>query len=187
MTDTIVALATAPVPAGLAVLRLSGPRAHAIVAELTGLSHLRHGHMRFCALCDGETVIDRGYAVAFHAPRSFTGEDVAELQVHGSLAVVDRLMAACIDRGARMARPGEFSQRAYENGKLDLVQAEALADLISARAESARAPGPPPRPSAASRQPAPGQSNSPAKPRPVPMTSCFLRAITFTLAFAKEA
>ena len=136
--DTIVALATAPVPAGLAVVRLSGPRAHAIAGALSHQPSLAHAHMRLRPLYAGEELIDRGYVVAFHAPRSFTGEDVAELQVHGSLAVVDRLITACVELGARMARPGEFSQRAYENGKLDLLQAEALADLISARAESSR-------------------------------------------------
>ncbi len=136
--DTIVALATAPVPAGLAVVRLSGPRAPAIACALAGLTDLPHAHMRFAALHAGRELIDRGYVVAFFAPRSFTGEDVAEFQVHGSLAVTDRLIAACVDLGARLARPGEFSQRAYENGKLDLLQAEALADLISARAESGR-------------------------------------------------
>ncbi len=136
--DTIVALATAPVPAGLAVVRLSGPRSLVIVQTLAHVTALPHAQMRFVALRVGDELLDRGYAVGFHAPRSFTGEDVAELQVHGSLAVVDRLIAACVDLGARMARPGEFSQRAYENGKLDLLQAEALADLISARAESGR-------------------------------------------------
>ncbi len=136
--DTIVACATAPVPAGLAVVRLSGPQALAIAGTLAQLPALPHAAMRLCALRAGEALIDRGYVVGFHAPRSFTGEDIAEFQVHGSLAVVDRLIAACVELGARLARPGEFSQRAYENGKLDLVQAEALADLISARAESAR-------------------------------------------------
>lgn len=136
--DTIVALATAPVPAGLAVVRLSGERAHAIALELAGQPALAHARLRLCALRADEELIDHGYVVAFHAPRSFTGEDVAEFQVHGSLAVVDRLIAACVDRGARLARPGEYTQRAYVNGKLDLLQAEALADLISARAESSR-------------------------------------------------
>ena len=75
--DTIVALATAPVPAGLAVVRLSGPRAHAIACTLAGLPALAHARMRLVALRDGAELIDRGYVVAFHAPRSFTGEDVA--------------------------------------------------------------------------------------------------------------
>ncbi len=136
--DTIVASATAPVPAGLAVVRLSGPQAHAIALSLARLPHLPHARMRLCALQAGDALIDRGYVVAFHAPRSFTGEDIAEFQVHGSLAVVDRLIVACVDLGARLARAGEFSQRAYENGKLDLLQVEALGDLIGARAESSR-------------------------------------------------
>ena len=138
MQPTIVALATAPLPAGLAVVRLSGPLAHQIAQQISGLGTLRHAHLRFCALHAGAELIDRGYVVIFQAPRSFTGEDIAEFQIHGSLAVVDRLLAACTQLGAQPARPGEFSQRAFENGKLDLLQAEALADLISARAETAR-------------------------------------------------
>ena len=136
--DTIVALATAPVPAGVAIVRLSGPLALAIARDLTRLAKLPHAHMQLVTLRDGADVLDRGYVVAFHAPRSFTGEDVVEFHTHGSLAVVDRLLAACVAAGARAALPGEFSQRAWEHGKLDLLQAEALADLISARAESSR-------------------------------------------------
>ena len=136
--DTIVAPATAPLPAGLAVLRLSGPLAWPIARQLSDLSQLPPGLLQYATLRAGGVVLDHGYVVGFAAPRSFTGEDVAELQVHGSLAVIDALLAACVAAGARLARPGEFSQRAFEHGKLDLLQAEALADLISARAESAR-------------------------------------------------
>lgn len=135
---TIVALATAPLPAGVAIVRLSGPLAVTIGRQIGGKSTLPHAHMVFCHLRDGSLRLDRGYVVAFHAPQSFTGQDVVEFHTHGSLAVVDRLMAACVTAGARPALPGEFSQRAWEHGKLDLVQAEALADLISARAEDAR-------------------------------------------------
>lgn len=140
--DTIAAPASATSPAGVAVLRLSGPDALAIGGALAALAPagLRHGHMRLRLLRDpdGEP-IDRGYVVAFLAPRSFTGEDIVELHVHGSPAVVDRLMSACVALGARPAGPGEFSLRAFHNGKLDLVQAEALADLVSARSDAARA------------------------------------------------
>ncbi len=81
--------------------------------------------------------IDQGLAILFSAPRSFTGEDVAELHGHGGPVVIDMLLKAALGRGARMARPGEFTQRAFLNGKLDLAQAEAVADLISSRSEAA--------------------------------------------------
>ena len=144
LDDTIVAPATAPVPAGVAVVRLSGPRAAAIAAALTGLDEevLSHGQMRYTAVVDpgaaGSPPLDHGYVVVFRAPRSFTGEDVAELHVHGSLAVVDAVMDAACRLGARPAQAGEFTYRALEHGKLDLVQAEGLADLVSARSETAR-------------------------------------------------
>lgn len=135
--DTLVALASAPGPAGVAVLRLSGPKAHKIAKTLSGRSDLTQGGVVFSALRDpvsGE-LLDRGYVLAFHGPRSFTGEDVAELQVHGSPAGVARLTEACVQLGARRARPGEFTWRALHAGKLDLLQVEALGDLLQAQSE----------------------------------------------------
>lgn len=137
--ETIVALATAPQPAGVAVVRLSGPLAGPIALSLSGRDTLPHGQLCFGPLRDaGGALLDRGYVVHFAGPRSFTGEDVAELHLHGSLAVVDRVLDVCVAHGARLARPGEFSLRAFEHGKLDLTQAEALADLIAARTEVGR-------------------------------------------------
>ncbi len=137
--DTLVAQATAPVPAGVAVVRLSGPLAHAIARQISGKNELPHASMRFATLRDGQSdVIDRGYIVAFFAPASFTGEDIAEFHVHGSIAVSQKLVEVCCGLGARPALAGEFSLRAFEHGKLDLVQAEALLDLISARSDDAR-------------------------------------------------
>lgn len=137
-TETIVAPATAPVPAGVAVVRLSGPHAHAIACALSGLPLLEHGRMVLRTLRHAGEVLDRGYVVGFAAPRTFTGQDVAELHVHGSPAVVARLCEVACELGARPAQPGEFTWRAFEQGKLDLPQAEALLDLISARGEAAR-------------------------------------------------
>lgn len=126
-------------PAGVAVLRLSGPDAHVIAAQLSGRACAPHGQMVLRTLRDGRGgVLDRGYVVAFHAPRTFTGQDIAELHVHGSLAVIDAVLGACCALGARLARPGEFTQQAFDQGKLDLLQVEALADLLSARSEAAR-------------------------------------------------
>jgi len=130
--DTIVAIATAAGAAGIGVVRLSGPAALDIAAAISGGAlQPRRAHYRRFQERDG-TVLDDGIALAFPAPASYTGEDVAELQAHGSPAVLRRLVALCVEHGARQARPGEFSERAFLNGRLDLAQAEAVADLIAA-------------------------------------------------------
>ncbi|WP_313345034.1 tRNA uridine-5-carboxymethylaminomethyl(34) synthesis GTPase MnmE [Stenotrophomonas sp.] len=131
-TDTIVAIATAPGAGGVGMLRVSGPQALRIAAAL-GCPLLQPRHAHYARFRDAEAeVIDDGIALYFPGPRSFTGEDVVELQGHGSPVVLQQLVARCIALGARQARPGEFSERAFLNGKLDLAQAEAIADLIAA-------------------------------------------------------
>jgi tRNA modification GTPase len=139
-TDTIVAIATPAGSGGVGIVRLSGPRAFDIAGATTGRRlQVRVAHYARFMDADGN-VIDDGIALAFAAPASYTGEDVVELQAHGSPAVLRELVARCCTLGARMARPGEFSERAYLNGKLDLAQAEAVADLIAAGdAHAARA------------------------------------------------
>ena len=113
-------------------MRLSGSRSHAIARELCGRElQSRHAHHATFRDAAGGT-IDDGIALRFDAPRSFTGEDVVELQAHGSPVLLQQLLARCCMLGARMARPGEFSERAFRNGRLDLAQAEAVADLIAA-------------------------------------------------------
>ncbi|GIX37294.1 MAG: tRNA modification GTPase MnmE [Silanimonas sp.] len=142
LRDTIVAIATPAGRAGIGVLRLSGPRAFAIAAALAGSAEAdfvprpRHAHYRRFCEADGE-VIDDGLLIAFPAPHSFTGEDVVELQGHGNPLLLARLQARCVALGARPARPGEFSERAFLEGRLDLAQAEAVADLIAASSEAA--------------------------------------------------
>lgn len=135
--DTIVAPATAPGRAGIGVLRLSGPRAFAIAETLCGQAPQpgRARRARFHA-ADG-SLLDDGLLLAFAAPRSFTGEDVVELHGHGNPLLLAAVQARCIALGARAARPGEFSERAFLEGKLDLAQAEAVADLIAAGSEAA--------------------------------------------------
>ena len=131
-TDTIAAIATAAGAGGVGMIRLSGPRAAAI-AEGLGVRALRPRHARYARFFDeAGRIIDDGIALWFPGPNSFTGEDVLELQGHGSPVVLRQLLARCIALGARQARPGEFSERAFLNGKLDLAQAEAIADLIAA-------------------------------------------------------
>lgn len=130
-TDTIAALATAPGVGSVGVIRVSGPGVAGIARAILGLIPAP----RYATLCtflaDQGCPIDQGIAILFRGPRSFTGEDVLELQGHGGPVVMDLLLSRCLDLGARLANPGEFTERAYLNGKLDLVQAEAIADLIA--------------------------------------------------------
>jgi tRNA modification GTPase len=130
--ETIVAEATPKGRAGVAVIRLSGLSALAIAEKIIGQSlPLRHAiYARFFAP-DG-ALIDQGIALYFKGPHSFTGEDIVELQCHGSPVIIDYLLETTLAHGARMAQPGEFSERAFLNNKMDLVQAEAVADLIAA-------------------------------------------------------
>ncbi|WP_372382610.1 tRNA uridine-5-carboxymethylaminomethyl(34) synthesis GTPase MnmE [Xanthomonas sp. NCPPB 1068] len=131
-TSTIVAIASAAGVGGIGIVRLSGPQSVQIAAAL-GVAGLQPRHARYARFCDAQgEVIDDGIAVWFRAPHSFTGEDVVELQGHGSPVLLRQMVARCIAAGARQARAGEFSERAFLNGKLDLAQAEAIADLIAA-------------------------------------------------------
>jgi tRNA modification GTPase len=135
--ETIAAIATAAGPGGIGVIRLSGARSMAIAVELLGRAPTpRHAHYRAFLDADG-AILDRGLLLFFPAPNSFTGEDVLELQVHGSPVMLRCLLDRCIALGARHARPGEFSERAFLNGKLDLAQAEAIADLIASGSQAA--------------------------------------------------
>jgi tRNA modification GTPase len=138
--DTIVAAATPPGKGGIGVVRLSGPATEAIARQMLGeLPTPRHATLAQFRAPD-DSVIDAGLALYFPAPDSFTGESVLELQGHGGPMVMSLLVDAVIASGARRAQPGEFSKRAFLNGKLDLVQAEAVADLIdSGTARGARA------------------------------------------------
>ena len=131
--DTIFALSSGAGRAGVAVFRLSGPRAIE-AAERLARRELAPRRVEYARLSDPVTgrLIDAGIVFTFTGPASFSGEDMAELQVHGSLAVIDDLSAVLSAMGMRPAEPGEFTRRAFANGKLDLAQAEALADLIDA-------------------------------------------------------
>ncbi|MCE7032354.1 tRNA uridine-5-carboxymethylaminomethyl(34) synthesis GTPase MnmE [Lysobacter sp. GX 14042] len=138
--DTIAAIATAPGTGGVGIVRLSGPAARHVGELLAGRRLVpRHAHHAVLRDSDGEP-IDDGIVLYFAAPASYTGEDVVELQGHGGRAVLQALLARCLALGARLARPGEFSERAFLEGRLDLAQAEAVADLIAAGdARAARA------------------------------------------------
>jgi tRNA modification GTPase len=136
VTDTIAAIASAPGAAGVGVVRVSGPAVPSIAQTLLGRApQPRHAH--FAAFRDAASeLIDRGLLLHFPAPASYTGEHVLELQGHGSAVLLDALLRRVCELGARPARPGEFTERAFLNGKLDLAQAEAVADLIAARSQA---------------------------------------------------
>ncbi len=135
--DTIVAIATPPGRGGVGVVRLSGPRAFSIAEQLAGsLPPVRNAALRHFRDGAGE-VIDTGLLICFAGPHSFTGEDVVEIQAHGSPVVLEMIVTATVAAGARRAGPGEFSQRAFVNDRMDLAQAEAVADLIASASEKA--------------------------------------------------
>jgi len=135
--DTIVAIATAPGRGGVGIVRLSGKQSATIAEQICGkLAEPRFAKFANFRDHDGE-IIDSGVVLFFPNPASFTGEDVIELQGHGSPLVLDRLCQRAVSLGARMARPGEFSERAFLNNKMDLAQAEAVADLIDSSTEQA--------------------------------------------------
>jgi tRNA modification GTPase len=136
--DTIVAIATAAGRGGIGIVRLSGVKARAMAETITQ-KKLTPRTAIFCQFSDQQGVIDQGIALYFAAPASFTGEDVVELHGHGGTQVMQLLLQACVQQGARLAHAGEFSERAFLNGKIDLAQAEAIADLIDAgSAQAAR-------------------------------------------------
>ena len=135
--DTIAAIATPPGTGGVSIIRISGGEALAIAARVSGitpaprratLAHIRDTH--------GDT-LDQALLLYYPAPHSYTGEDTLEIQGHGGIAVTQAVLAAVLDAGARLAEPGEYTRRAYLNNKIDLAQAEAIADLINARSQAA--------------------------------------------------
>jgi tRNA modification GTPase len=132
LTDTIAAIATASGSGGIGVVRVSGPQAPAIAQSILGHCPApRHAVYLPFKEADAST-IDQGIALFFQGPNSYTGEDVLELQAHGGPAILQILLMRCLSLGARQALPGEFTQRAYLNDKMDLAQAEAVADVINA-------------------------------------------------------
>lgn len=139
-TSTICAIATAPGQGGVAIVRLSGPEAESILMRIFRpakkgelVSHmLTYGHVQ-----DGLADIDECMAVIMRAPRSYTREDVAEIQLHGGSFIAQKVVSLCLREGAELAAPGEFTRRAFLNGRIDLSQAEAVMNLIAAQGEQA--------------------------------------------------
>jgi len=137
-SDSIVALSSGRLPAGIAVIRISGPKSRFVVETIAGKVKDRVATLRKLRAPD-KTVLDSGLVVFFPGPDSFTGEDVAEFHVHGGRAVAAKMLETIAGfDGVRHAEPGEFTRRAFLNGKLDLVETEALADLVNAETEAQR-------------------------------------------------
>ena len=143
--DTIAAISTPVAIGGLGVIRLSGPQAITIAQQIfksvSGkmLSDIKGYTALFGHVTEGEQTIDECIALVFKAPKSFTGEDVVELSCHGGIYIVKKVLRLCLQAGARMAEPGEFSKRAFLNGKMDLTQAEGIVDLINAKTSQSAA------------------------------------------------
>ena len=135
--DTIAAIATAPGRGGIGVVRVSGKALSPLAQALLGQTPAPRHAVRAAFLGADGAAIDEGIALYFPAPRSYTGEDVLELQGHGGPVVMQMLLKRCLELGARLAEPGEFTRRAFLNDKLDLAQAESVADLIEAATDSA--------------------------------------------------
>ncbi len=135
--ETIVAVATPRGQGGIGVVRVSGREA-GLIANRALSANPEPGQIKYCSFLDSNSeTIDRGIALRFQAPNSYTGEDVLEFQGHGSPILLDLIVRRCMELGARPAEPGEFSKRAFLNGRIDLTQAEAIADLINSTTESA--------------------------------------------------
>ena len=136
-TDTIAAIATAPGRGGVGIIRISGNNAYAITQKIVHTRLIpRHAHFLAFKNSNNET-LDQGISLFFKAPHSYTGEDIIELQAHGGPIILNLILQTVIEHGARLARPGEFTERAYLNDKMDLAQAEAIADIIDASSEQA--------------------------------------------------
>lgn len=142
--DTIAAIATAPGVGAVGIVRLSGPDAYRVGSKLfkpkngRRVTALPASRVVYGRVMDKAELVDESLLLTFRAPHSYTGEDVLELQTHGGPAVLRRVLELCVQHGARLAQPGEFTLRAYLSGRLDLVQAEAVLELVNAQSDSAR-------------------------------------------------
>lgn len=134
--DTIAAIATPPGTGGVAVIRISGPDAEAVLKKVFPHASFTHGQMVYGSVRRNGDLLDTVMAVLFYAPKSYTGEQTAELHCHGSAVGVRRVLGYVLECGARPAEPGEFTRRAFLNGKMDLSQAEAVCDFISASSQA---------------------------------------------------
>ena len=138
LTDTIVAVATPNGRGGIGIVRLSGPKAMKVASKVVSVKLLRSRTTSYTDFFDAEgNKIDTGLVVFFEAPNSYTGEHVIEMHMHGNPIILGEMVRACCELDVRLARPGEFTERAFRAGKINLLQAEAVADLIAAQSVKA--------------------------------------------------
>ncbi|QRN41317.1 MAG: tRNA uridine-5-carboxymethylaminomethyl(34) synthesis GTPase MnmE [Neisseriaceae bacterium] len=136
--DTIAAIATAPGKGGVGIIRISGKNLQTLAKHISKINEIKPRYAYFTPFYNNNNeIIDTGILLYFKAPNSFTGDDIIEIQAHGGTIVLQLLLNRCIELGARLALPGEFTKRAFLNEKIDLIQAESIADLIGANSESA--------------------------------------------------
>ncbi len=141
MADTICALATAAVEAGIGIIRLSGDNAVELVSSFVRTKsgkrlNIQESHrVKYGFVCDGEQVVDEVLVLTMRGSRSYTGEDTVEIDCHGGILMLRKILEICVKNGARPAEPGEFTKRAFLNGRIDLAEAEAVSELISAKSE----------------------------------------------------
>ena len=142
--DTIAAIATAPGVGAVGIVRVAGPAAYTVAEEVfqphngQRARDLKAGRVTYGRVLDGDTLVDEALLLSFRAPHSYTAQDVVEIQTHGGPAVLRKVLDLCVAHGARLAGPGEFTLRAYLNGRLDLVQAESVLGMVNAQSDSAR-------------------------------------------------
>ena len=138
MTDTIIAQSTPPGQSALAIVRVSGPLCDRIAKEALALPSPtpRVSHLRNYQSSDSEIIVDQVISVFFPSKKSFTGESTLEISCHGNPFIVEKILEDLVKRGCRIAKPGEFTKRAFLSGKIDLTQAESIAELISAKSEA---------------------------------------------------
>lgn len=137
ITDTIAAIATPPGKGGIAIIRISGSQAHTCLDALFAHAPMEARKLYYGKVCDGDILLDQCLCVKFDAGASFTGEETAEIQCHGGYAAAEDILRAVLKHGARMAQAGEFTRRAFLNGRIDLSQAEAVGEMIDAETQSA--------------------------------------------------
>lgn len=137
MQDTIAAFATSNIGGAVAILRISGSKTFQILTQLTNKSNFTPRQTTLVTIYDGNDILDKALVTVFKAPKSYTGEDVAEISLHAGPYIKSRILELCLTLGARLAGPGEFSQRAFLNGKMDLVEAQGVLDIISAKNKAA--------------------------------------------------
>ncbi len=137
MQDTIAAFATSNIGGAVAILRISGSKTFQILTQLTHKSNFTPRQITLVTVYDGNDILDKALVTVFKAPKSYTGEDLIELSLHAGPYIKSRILELCLTLGARLAGPGEFSQRAFLNGKMDLVEAQGVLDIISAKNKAA--------------------------------------------------